>query len=254
MNNPSLRLRCEPLFPDNTMISDEFYRENVGIIIPLGSRMAAADKDLKAMQQIIDYLHESPPHFTSLRFTDSEGKEPAYLRVSPRHERQDERVWNKIYSMWPRVLLNLIGDSNKCYISGWSLLPERVSDYLPEDYYGEILHRTSDSDVQVLLEGTQSFIEVGLNQLRKGIMHPNIWTYGMWGYIINEKHNIKMREWTSLKTCDYELVNEFFEAMCSVFWVKYELQGIWIMSHKMDWTSIYQRVDVEGINKILVAE
>jgi hypothetical protein len=263
MGNLNLKIVCEPLFRDKYLLEEGFsekdlvgsgfFRKEIRTCIPLGTLAACHDKDDNALKLISHYIEEKPPHFTSVRVTDLEGDEPAYIRVSPTLEKADENIWKHVYHLWPGLLEQLISQDNTCYLSSWLLVQEYLPEALPSDFDGKIIPRGSDPEVPVLLECTASLISLAKTENRAGLMDRHIWDYGTWGYILPKSDERKIEEWASASECTKQMVTDFFETVLCVFWVKYELEGIWVMSHKMRHQDIYSILDVDKVNADLLS-
>jgi hypothetical protein len=238
MKEIELRLLCEPLSEE--VAPSDFYQKDVGSDLPLWRASTASDATLDIENIVAAYLVENPPHLTSVRFTDLTGGEPLYIRVSPTVEWAHEPTWNHIYKTWAELIERLIGKSNVCYLTGWP----------PKEYRVEIIRRSDNPQFPVLAKCTDEMISLGKHK-REGLMAPWVWNYGAAGYILPEEEEHKIKQWASTKKGSPALVADFFETIYCMFWVKYELEGVWILSYKADSNEIAVRLGVEQINREL---
>jgi hypothetical protein len=238
MKKLDLKLVCEPISNPNFM-DERWVEEEIGICIPFGRHKFYEDTK-NTMMPIAEYLRENPPHLSSLRFTDLQGEEPAYIKVTPTLERADETVWDRIYQLWPSLLKKIKGE-NICYFNAFP--------YLPNNYDGNIIEGL-DKTMSLLFECTPkllSMIEGNLAEFRKS----RIWYYHTRGYILPKEKEYKLAEWRRASECTLSIVKDFFDTISCCFEVRYELEGIWIVSHKLDWQEIYNIVEVDKVNKKL---
>ena len=80
-------------------------------------------------------------------------------------------------------------------------------------------------------------------------MSGHFWSYGTWGYILPKNEEKTFIKWTQTYECLPEYISEFFKKIKAVFWVKYELEGVWILSHTLTPEKICTLLDIEGVNK-----
>ncbi len=120
-------------------------------------------------------------------------------------------------------------------------MKNRINNLLPSTFKGEILQRGDHDELPVIVECTDKFISENLTE-------GNFWWYGSWAYIIPKDQKLNLSKWTKRKVCNDEFVQEFFSKILAVFWVKYELEGIWIMSHKLNTKKICETLCVKDVN------
>jgi hypothetical protein len=240
MKKFDLKLVCEPISNPNFM-DERWVEKEIGVCIPFGRHEFYKDKNKKnTMKPIVEYLRDNPPHLSSLRFTNLLGGEPAYIKVTPSLEREDDAIWDRIYQLWPSLLKKIKGE-NICYLDAFP--------YLPEDYDGKII-KGLDGTMPLLFECTPKLldtIEGDLTEFKKSY----IWYYNTRGYILPEEKEYKLTEWRAASECTLAIVKDFFDTIVCCFEVRYEREGIGIVSHKLDWQKIYNIVEVDKVNKEL---
>ncbi len=250
MKNIDLKLVCEPVNYKAENVRVKWLEKEIGICIPFGRRKLTEDKDKTTIRCILEYIRKKPPHITSLRFCNLQGGEPSYIKVTPTLERQDEKVWDLIYKLWPGLIKKLIGKGNSCYFQPQILSADLYTDYLPKDYKGRII-KSFDDDMPVLIECTSSFLDLAEQNPSVYLRKSAIWDYATFGYVLPKGKEYKLKNWATASKCTSEIVKDFFESIVCYFEVKYECEGIWIVSHKMDWQTIYNIVDVDKVNRDL---
>lgn len=244
-----VRLECKPLQMQEDIDLEKLVRDESGMCLPLGT----LNSDEIFASIIYNYLDLNRPYLTDVRFVNHMGGEPKYVKISPNLEIQHEETWDKIYDMWPVIIERLCGNDNVCFLSNWNLLEKDLHELLPREYGGEIIKRGKIPEIPVLLEWRRELV----NNNRVGTVFSrsafrDIWSYGMWGYVLPKRFVADLRRWTIMTVLTQNLVEEFFREILLVFTVKYELEGIWIMSHKMNWQEVCRLIRVEEINKELL--
>ena len=230
---PDLKLECKELQIDSESL-ERFIRRDVAGSIPLA---VYAGEDKQWIDFVVAYLSVHKPYLTDIRFVDSEGKEPRYVRVSPTMDMQDPEVWDVVYNWLAQIFKRLRGSDNTCLVSGWRL----VTKWLPPDYRGEVIPRGIDRIFEVLLEWTEQFEERDT--------FVGVWEYNSVGYIVPNENMECLRKWTRIDQLTPSLVEEFFSKVLCLFYAKYELEGIWVMSHVLDSKTICERIGVKEINE-----
>jgi hypothetical protein len=245
-----LQIKSEPLVITTSL--SEFYEKEIGICIPLGTYNSYIYNDPVSLRMLTSFLISSPPYLTGVKFTNLKGGEPKYVKIAPNIEMQHQETWDFIYKTWSHLLQLLIGKEYKyiCYLTGWIFTMADLSHNLSPEYDGKMIKRGNDPRTPLLIECTPKFIEDG----NKGLMNPkaHIWDYGTKGYILPKKEEDKIYLWANTIECSQETIIDFFNTIFCIFWVKYECEGIWILSHKINSDEIAKRLDIENINRAIL--
>ena len=154
-------------------------------------------------------------------------------------DKQDPEVWDFVYSWLAEIFSRISGTGNTCLITGW-VLNKEISQLIPPEYRGEVIVCGTDERIPVLLEWTEQL---------KGDVFGDVWGYGSVGYVVSNENMASLRKWTRIDHLTPSLVEEFFSKVLCLFWAKYELEGIWVMSHTLDSKTICERIGVKEINE-----
>lgn len=248
MKRLGLKLVCEPINPEDKQLYTKWFEVGFGSIVPLDWHGIPEDKFDSYYQVIAEYLQVNQPHFTSLRFTDMEGGEPAYIDVTSTLQRQDEDVWNHVFRLWPRLINRLIGVNNICYF--YSMLHFH-SEFTPEMFDGKIIE-TTEQGVVKLFECTESFLELASHDPLNFLSKSNVWFVNSPnGYVLRKKDEHRLKEWFAVSEVNTEIVGDFFETAICSFQVMNHGAGMCIVSHTLDWKAISDIVEVDKVNEEL---
>ena len=235
---PNLKLECRELQTDSDSL-EEFIRDDVARSMPLAYSVYE-NKNKRELNFLVRYLTMHRPYLTDIRFVNSEGMEPRYIRVSPTMDYQDPEVWDFVYGWLAEIFDRLRGTGNTCLITGF-VLKKYIPQLVPSEYSGDVIIRGTDERIPVLLEWTE--------ELKSQDAFGDVWQHGCRGYIVPSENLANLREWTKTNQLTPSLVEEFFSKVLCVFYAKYELEGIWVMSHVLDSKTICERIGVKEINE-----
>lgn len=251
-NRLDLILRCEPIDMGKKYLDFlKIYRNGAISALPLAGIDSYGIVNNRALHKVADFHVKNPPHLTMIRLETSDGNEPGSSTTCPFLSGE---IWDTVFKIIPLIIQRLKDKDSICYISESLLIPsyfDQAKRMRLIDYQGEIIRRGDHPDIPVLLECRDEFILADPSCEGSAMMKRDFWSYGTWGYILNKKHRNFLRQCASTHECTDELVQEFFQKIDMTFMVKYELEGIWIVSHKYDASKISDLINVKELRLAL---
>jgi len=202
---------------------EQFLRSEIGSCIPFATLESYADTDVELLDKVVNYLVSRPPCFTAAYFRE----EPP---SGPRHSVEPLLV---PYDEWKVRMERLIGSENTCFVSSWLLLPRDLPNTLPTNYRGRVIERGNSGEIPALVQWTRELVNDPIPSGKYGCF-VDIWNFGTWGYVLPKTKAHKMAEWSQMTKASSEQVADFFQSLVLMFWVKFDLHGILIMSHQLD--------------------
>lgn len=196
-----------------------FYAKELGTCIPLATLDAYQDTDTNTLEQVSQYLSSNPPFLTAVHYD---------IPASPPSRAVEPLV--VCDRAWTEHVARLTGPKHVCFISDWNLLERDLHRVLDPRYRGEVIRRGAHEDVPVLLEWTPELL---LPDAHGTTGFSKVWNFGTWAYVIPDASRSSLRKWAGMSNCTPELVHEFFDTLKLMFWVKFDLNGVWVLSHKM---------------------
>lgn len=251
-NRLDLILRCEPFVTGKKYIDFLRIFRNGGVsALPIADIASYGKPSNMTLHKTADYLAQKPPNLTKIRFETFDGNEPGSSAACPFISGE---TWDTVFRFLPIIIRRLKGENCSCYISESLLIPAYFDEARKTrltDYRGEIIKRGEHPDLPVLMECTNEFILADPSIDDCAMMKRDFWSYGTWGYILKNENRSFLRRCASTNECPDELVHEFFEKIEMIFMVRYELEGILLISHNHDFSKISEMINAEEINRTL---
>lgn len=72
----------------------------------------------------------------------------------------------------------------------------------------------------------------------------DIWNYGTEGYIIPNNWREQFKDYTILSDLTYDKVEEFFKNIYARFWVKGELDELYLLGYNLDSVKIREEINI----------
>lgn len=211
-------LRCEPTVVGRD--SRQFYREEVGTCIPLGSLEAYKNQDTILLDTVVDFLAKYPPFLTELYYEVPVPPVRAQIEPLPVYD-----------SKWKDNVKRLIGD-DVGFVSEWTLLPRDLPTELPKSYHGQVIHRGPSPEIPPLIQWTDSLVNDFVPSGRY-TGFASVWSFGTRGVVLEKGALHLLEEWAKRTTIAGPEVERFFRAVKLLFWVTRDLSGMRILSHRL---------------------
>lgn len=187
--------------------TEKFIKEDMGICIPLDYDGAYFEDgmDKEFQSKIIKFVSQNKFEVEVVSQIKAEGS-----------------TWSA--EPWVYFIDSLKGQ-DVCFVSGWNKLQDYLKNIIPSSYNGDIVYRISN--IPVLIEWNDTLLKHGSD--RHTIV--DLWEYGTWGYIVRSEYKKEFIEIVQLKTAlSSSQIADFFQMLKCVFWVKGELDELWILN------------------------